>query len=488
MLVYFFLRQYVKQEDIPEKLLITFKTTEIPEIRIKILEVLEILILDFEIMERLFSMSIIPYFINTLDCVTHKELIQSLFKTLISIAQRYKISHLISSELVSIIQKIRDANSTTPKISKLASHFLGILDTGPRPDRARKWAVIDQEICDKLLDINAPANLSKNIPPDNTNNLNIQKLMQNNTHTVLPTIAEISPTKNLQNIDSYRNKVLLENKDNDSNIKIAGYKPEITLLENKTIDPNSLAIPGYPLQPSYYRHKYSPSSTENFNIQHNSTPKIDYTLPKVEVRRGLKSAVKRQMNTTTITEPQNASFIQNANIMNTSFTSNANANQNKMSIIQTPTKKVRFNTTDYNNQAENTTYIEKTDKMMIKLPQIGIIPQKIKIEQYRGQEDPIFDKFMDTNLLDKTLTESKLARNLLGIGVIEATGLKKATGCATIKGMVGWYSSSLDFVKAHSMILYGVISAQRAEKIMAILHLLATKKMGYQIRNPNIIE
>ncbi len=70
------------------------------------------------------------------------------------------------------------------------------------------------------------------------------------------------------------------------------------------------------------------------------------------------------------------------------------------------------------------------------------VPQTISLAQYRGQEEALFDKYMDTELTDKSNPESKAARNLLGLGMIEATGVKKSTGCNTLRDLVEWYSSA----------------------------------------------
>lgn len=111
--------------------------------------------------------------------------------------------------------------------------------------------------------------------------------------------------------------------------------------------------------------------------------------------------------------------------------------------------------------------------------------RKISAQQYAGSEDLLYDSFMDTNLADSGRTESKLARNLLGVGQIEMGGLRRATGLNTVRELVEWYSAD-EFVKVYSLVLYGVVSSKKAEKIICILHLIATRKMKYNIRNPYI--
>jgi hypothetical protein len=71
-----------------------------------------------------------------------------------------------------------------------------------------------------------------------------------------------------------------------------------------------------------------------------------------------------------------------------------------------------------------------------------VTSQHINVSQYKGQEDLLFDKYMDTDLTDKANADSKTVRNLLGLGVIEATGLKKATSCNTLHSLVSWYVSA----------------------------------------------
>jgi hypothetical protein len=112
--------------------------------------------------------------------------------------------------------------------------------------------------------------------------------------------------------------------------------------------------------------------------------------------------------------------------------------------------------------------------------------RKISVGQYAGCEDILFNNFMDVNLCDSKVTESKVARNLLGVGQIEMGGLKRATNLNTVRELVEWYSTTNDFIKVYSLILYGVVSSKKADKLLCILHLLATKKLKYKVHNPYI--
>jgi len=139
--------------------------------------------------------------------------------------------------------------------------------------------------------------------------------------------------------------------------------------------------------------------------------------------------------------------------------------------MEIPLRRAKFKT-DYNVENE-------------KLPSLKDV-HKIDIEEYLGQEDKLYEEFMEISLVDKD--EGKIVRNLLGLGLIEANGLKKSTGCNTFKELVEWYSNANDYSKVFSIILYGVISIKKAEKLLSLIHIIASKKLKYAINNPNIIQ
>eukprot|EP00826_Nyctotherus_ovalis_P062695 TRINITY_DN9119_c0_g1_i8.p1 TRINITY_DN9119_c0_g1~~TRINITY_DN9119_c0_g1_i8.p1 ORF type:complete len:313 (+),score=58.56 TRINITY_DN9119_c0_g1_i8:544-1482(+) len=141
------------------------------------------------------------------------------------------------------------------------------------------------------------------------------------------------------------------------------------------------------------------------------------------------------------------------------------------SSMETPLRRAKFRT-DYNAQNPKLPLLKET--------------HKIDTDQYSGQEEKLFAHFMEQSLTDKDTSESKMVRNMLGLGMIEATGVKKATGCGTLKELVEWYVASSEWSKVFSTVLYGVISVKKAEKLVALMHLIATKKLHYEINNPNI--
>eukprot|EP00826_Nyctotherus_ovalis_P009206 TRINITY_DN12424_c0_g2_i1.p1 TRINITY_DN12424_c0_g2~~TRINITY_DN12424_c0_g2_i1.p1 ORF type:complete len:361 (-),score=38.27 TRINITY_DN12424_c0_g2_i1:91-1173(-) len=124
-------------------------------------------------------------------------------------------------------------------------------------------------------------------------------------------------------------------------------------------------------------------------------------------------------------------------------------------------------------------------KQELRLPFISDA-RKIDASQYAGHEDLLYAKYMDTDYTDKTSPDSKAVRNVLGIGSIEASGLKKSTEKHTLRQLVDWYVAAKDFAKFFSVLLYGIISSKRAEKIMCILHLIATQKLNRRVYNPYI--
>jgi len=121
----------------------------------------------------------------------------------------------------------------------------------------------------------------------------------------------------------------------------------------------------------------------------------------------------------------------------------------------------------------------------LKLPFIND-EKKIDVRQYAGHEDLLYAKYMDIDIADKVSNDSKMVRNLLGIGGMEAGALKKATEKNTLRELIDWYSSTKDYIKLYSILLYGIMSSKRADKIMCILHLIATQKLQHKIYNPYI--
>ena len=66
----------------------------------------------------------------------------------------------------------------------------------------------------------------------------------------------------------------------------------------------------------------------------------------------------------------------------------------------------------------------------------------IDINKYAGQEIPILERFLDVNLLEKDVLESKHARHHLGLGMPEARAIQKRNGPSTMRELVEWYRAS----------------------------------------------
>eukprot|EP00826_Nyctotherus_ovalis_P011492 TRINITY_DN1298_c0_g3_i1.p1 TRINITY_DN1298_c0_g3~~TRINITY_DN1298_c0_g3_i1.p1 ORF type:complete len:349 (+),score=53.18 TRINITY_DN1298_c0_g3_i1:1385-2431(+) len=146
----------------------------------------------------------------------------------------------------------------------------------------------------------------------------------------------------------------------------------------------------------------------------------------------------------------------------------------------TPLKKPKF-TTDY-----SANRLETTSGRALNLPLLSEV-HTFDPKEYAEPVEQIYEKYMDTDLTEKLLSEGKIARKMLGLGVIEAAGVKRATGCGSVRKLVEWYASAKDYTKAYSLILYGVITMKKADKVMSILHLIVTMKMGYAVRNPHVV-
>jgi len=119
------------------------------------------------------------------------------------------------------------------------------------------------------------------------------------------------------------------------------------------------------------------------------------------------------------------------------------------------------------------------------VPTVKIV-KKFNPNIYIASVDKILKKYMDTNITDKKTVEGKAARNLLGLGMIEVNGIKKVTGCSSIRKLVEWYVSANDHLRTYSLLLYGISSTKYTEKFISIIHLLATKRMNYKVNNPCI--
>jgi len=218
------------------------------------------------------------------------------------------------------------------------------------------------------------------------------------------------------------------------------------------------------------RRVLQPSSNEFYNNEevapHENSSAINYHQSKEYqggdyVRRGYRINTNK--------------YTQMANTVNTekdSFSEYGKSN--------TPLRKPKF-TTDYSVEK-----VETSSGKALNLPSLSTIhtfDPRIYIEHV----DQLCEKYMDTDLTDKLTSEGKIARKILGIGVIEAAGIKKATGCSNVKKLVEWYISSKDFTKTYSIILYGAITMKKADRVISLLHLISTMKMNYAIRNPHVV-
>lgn len=146
----------------------------------------------------------------------------------------------------------------------------------------------------------------------------------------------------------------------------------------------------------------------------------------------------------------------------------------------TPLKKPKC-TTDY-----SANRLETTSGKVLNLPLLSEV-HTFDPREHAESAEQVYEKYMDTDLTEKLLSEGKIARKMLGLGVIEAAGVKRATGCGNVRRLVEWYVSAKDYTKAYSLILYGVITMKKADKVMSLLHLIATMKMGYSVRNPHVV-
>ena len=205
-------------------------------------------------------------------------------------------------------------------------------------------------------------------------------------------------------------------------------------------------------------HTSKVSSVDRSLADNSFQPNVLESHPRELIRRGLRSAMKR---------PDISLTMNNIAISFNPYKTG------KMGSIS-PIKKPQF-MTNYSPHK-----IRRTSKPSNEL-------HIINTGEYKEAKEQLYESFMNTNLLDKSSIESKMARNLLDLREIEAEGLRKGTGCTTIKGLANWYGSSKDYAKSYSSILYGVVSIQKTDKIIGLLHLIATENLGLIVNNPNII-
>ena len=118
------------------------------------------------------------------------------------------------------------------------------------------------------------------------------------------------------------------------------------------------------------------------------------------------------------------------------------------------------------------------------MPKKPVISE-VDLADYDGQERQLVQRYLDADLLNKDLTDSKNARSSLGIGMPEVRAihkrmkLPKYQGGAHIKTFreyIEWYRSACEIAGsygAHVDLQKCVCSSQRTAKIIALIRLAA---------------
>ncbi len=268
-------------------------------------------------------------------------------RCLVALGHRQKVSSLLDPTVISQLQALKD-HSGSQRISKLAEYFMGLIDGGPRPDRARKWAAINGELADQLLKSNAPAALAKD-----------------ETGEVFPVKSSASPI-----VPDYIRKAAAR-RDVGENV---AYVPDIGLLGNTGSKPkaretysnastrkfqtieNSAGqnlsfgtdagkVPGYPLQPSYYQAQYMQYRHPSMDAVAVSPTREDSR--NIRAQRPLRSALKKDasgMMSTSVAKEMNATTMEVRSPLRVAPRPDKRNAENQPG--QTP-KRVRFKT-EYN--------------------------------------------------------------------------------------------------------------------------------------------
>ena len=111
---------------------------------------------------------------------------------------------------------------------------------------------------------------------------------------------------------------------------------------------------------------------------------------------------------------------------------------------------------------------DKSDQPPVQLP---VMPP-IDIYKYSGSELPIIERFIDTNLVEKDLPESKQARHHLGLGMPEARALLKRHHVKTFREIIQWYSNNKEIQgekETQNELQKVICSSQITAKIIAII-------------------
>ena len=91
-----------------------------------------------------------------------------------------------------------------------------------------------------------------------------------------------------------------------------------------------------------------------------------------------------------------------------------------------------------NNALAIPTKVVEREKLPDQAVQLPSMPP-IDIYKYSGSEQAVIERFIDTNLVEKDLPESKQARHHLGLGMPEARALLKRHQIQTFREIIQWY-------------------------------------------------
>lgn len=72
-----------------------------------------------------------------------------------------------------------------------------------------------------------------------------------------------------------------------------------------------------------------------------------------------------------------------------------------------------------------------------------IVHYKPQVDQFRGHEKILVEKYIDVDLLDKDSYEAKSARFQLGLGMPELRAFNKRSNCQTFREHLDWYQKSI---------------------------------------------
>jgi len=390
------------------------------------------------IVEFLLKTDSLSFLLDLLENSRTEELCIGVIMVLISIFQYHSVPQPLLSMITESVYRFRQGISKE-KTDRLVNYLLEIIEFGKRSDINKVWATPNAKDVKSLLKLNGKQ-ISRYVTENEASpEVVIERKVSTPYETIVKEESKIEVVNDTsqytESIKTQVNTNLIKEEPTPSVKKLNKDKPKSNVLA-RNIDSKKL-------------HKIS--TYYNDLIKQNSTPITDdkpflKAIPELQLKQTKDNPILKDIHS--------------------------------------------FNKKRYKNQLRETpasSELKKIECHSPKLPEF-IIPaitslNPINTGEYAGNEDRLYENYMDVDISNKKVTEGKQARNLLGLGMIEVTGLRKVTGCNTLRKLVEWYVTANSPLRTYSLVLYALASTKRTEKFLSIVHLIGTRKMGYKVNN-----